>query len=162
LLNPKIPFGFTLGNHDASPNFMKEGALAQQFWTVKISQTGLTFIDSSHYPFYFSYLKQNVFLMSWDAAGAKIMPEVFDWMKAQLSSDLAIEFGLIGDGPRPILVHAASAKKSFTMIDIPVSSPKRFKYTTWVATEDTILKMSNLPDPVVGFNGMVKRRDKSY
>ncbi|RYG21511.1 MAG: metallophosphoesterase [Chitinophagaceae bacterium] len=79
----KVPFGFTLGNHDASPSFTKDRALANEFWKDEQAATGLTFVDSEHYPFYFSYLKHNVFFMSWDASGAKIKPELYSWMKAQ-------------------------------------------------------------------------------
>jgi predicted MPP superfamily phosphohydrolase len=85
----KIPFGFTIGNHDASPNFTKERAIAKQFWTDEIKATNLDFVDSSNYPFYYSYTQQNVFFISWDASAAKIKPEVFDWMKKQLGSKTA-------------------------------------------------------------------------
>lgn len=83
-----VPFGFTLGNHDASPSFEKDRALASEFWKNEQAATRLTFVDSEHYPFYFSYLKNNVFFMSWDASGAKIKPELYRWMKEQ--SDLKV------------------------------------------------------------------------
>lgn len=93
VLNPidslKIPFGFTVGNHDASPNYKTDRALAKKFWTENVSATRLTFVDSTHYPFYFSYIKNNVFFLSWDASSAKIQPEVFNWMKAQLAGKIA-------------------------------------------------------------------------
>lgn len=85
----KIPFGFTLGNHDASPGFIKDRTVAAQFWKTHKVNTGLTFVDDSHYPFYFSYLKNNVFFMSWDASGAKIDPELYRWMAAQLAQPAA-------------------------------------------------------------------------
>lgn len=84
-----IPFGFTLGNHDGSPNFLKDRAIASQFWNNEKSATKLTFVDSEHYPFYFSYLKNNVFFISWDASGAKIKPELYAWMKEQTSLKVA-------------------------------------------------------------------------
>lgn len=84
-----IPFGFTLGNHDASPNFSKDRVIATQFWKDERQATSLTFVDSEHYPFYFSYLKNNVFFISWDASGAKIKPELYDWMKEQTSLPVA-------------------------------------------------------------------------
>lgn len=85
----KIPFGFTLGNHDASPNYLKDRFAAKQFWDDHISSTNLTFVDRTHYPFYFSYLKNNVFFISWDASSATITPDVLDWMEDQLKSDMA-------------------------------------------------------------------------
>lgn len=85
----KIPFGFTMGNHDASPNYLKDRAAANYFWNKHLPSSKLTFVDRSHYPFYFSYIKNNVFFMSWDASAAEIKPEVMEWMKAQLKSKVA-------------------------------------------------------------------------
>ncbi|HTM98451.1 MAG TPA: metallophosphoesterase [Pedobacter sp.] len=84
-----IPFGFTLGNHDASPSFSKDREIAAQFWNDEKHLTHLTFVDSEHYPFYFSYLKNNVFFLSWDASGAKIKPELYTWMKEQINLRVA-------------------------------------------------------------------------
>ncbi len=89
LSKTKIPFGFTLGNHDASPSFAMDRSLALQFWTENVQATNLHFIDSSHYPFYFSYLHKNIFFLSWDAAGASVPTEVYEWMKGQLASKIA-------------------------------------------------------------------------
>src|SRR5690606_6663114 len=85
----KIPFGFTMGNHDASPNYLKDRAAAKFFWNNHLPSSNLTFVDQTHYPFYFSYLKNNVFFMSWDASAAEIKPEVMKWMEEQLKSKIA-------------------------------------------------------------------------
>lgn len=85
----RVPFGFTVGNHDASPNFLKDRAVATEFWKAQQRATHLTLVDSTNYPFYFSYLKNNVFFMSWDAAGAKINTAQYDWMKAQTALPVA-------------------------------------------------------------------------
>ncbi len=87
--NLKIPFGFTVGNHDASPSYKTDRKLSERFWKENVNATGLAFVDSSHYPFYYSYMKNDVFFISWDAAGAEIKPEVYQWMQAQLSNKLA-------------------------------------------------------------------------
>lgn len=84
-----IPFGFTMGNHDASPSFLNDRSLANQFWKDNVKATNLNFIDSAHYPFYFSYIKNNVFFMSWDAAGAKVPEEIYTWMRSQLNTKTA-------------------------------------------------------------------------
>jgi predicted phosphodiesterase len=84
-----IPFGFTLGNHDASPTFHTDRRLANEFWNKNVAATNLDFADSSHYPFYFSYIKENIFFMSWDASSAKVPAEVYRWMKAQLKTQTA-------------------------------------------------------------------------
>jgi predicted phosphodiesterase len=87
--NLKIPLGFTVGNHDASPGYLTDRALAKEFWTNAENTTNLTFVDSTHFPFYFSYIKNNVFIISWDAAGSVINPEIFNWMKIQLKGEPA-------------------------------------------------------------------------
>ena len=85
----QIPFGFTVGNHDASPSYTLDRRLAKEFWLQNAGATNLTFVDSAHYPFYFSYIKNGVFFISWDAAAAQVPAEVYNWMKAQLKSTLA-------------------------------------------------------------------------
>lgn len=85
----KIPFGFTVGNHDASPTFAHDRRLAKEFWLQNAAAVNLTFVDSTHYPFYFSYIKNGVFFISWDAAGAQIPADVYTWMESQLQSSLA-------------------------------------------------------------------------
>lgn len=84
-----IPFGFTLGNHDASPSYLTDRSLAKQFWNENKQATNLQFIDTTHYPFYFSYIQNNVFFMSWDAAGSRVPAEVYDWMHSQLNNKTA-------------------------------------------------------------------------
>lgn len=217
----KIPFGFTLGNHDASPNFLKDKAIATQFWKAEQEGTRLTFVDSTNYPFYFSYLKNNVFFISWDAAGAKIKPELYEWMKEQTNLPVAknarmrillghlplygivaaknkpgevnadpdgaltffkthgidmyisghqhayypatkdgiqlLNSGCIGDGPRPILGYSELGKKAYTIIEIPVKKPLSFTQRSFVPVTNEEINRSNLPDSVIGFNGVIHR-----
>jgi predicted MPP superfamily phosphohydrolase len=221
----QIPFGFTVGNHDASPGFIKDRTLAEKFWIAEKESTGLTFVDSTHYPFYFSYLKNNVFMMSWDAAAAKIKPEVQEWVKAQLHSEVAkkarfrllighlplyaivasknkpgevnadadrtlqffkengidmyisghqhayfpahkngvqlLNLGCIGDGPRALLDDTTAARKAYTLIEVPVKRPQNFKLKTFNPTGHAAIKLRSLPDSVIGFNGVIKRKDKN-
>ncbi|HEY1010649.1 MAG TPA: metallophosphoesterase, partial [Daejeonella sp.] len=84
-----IPFGFTVGNHDASPSYDTDRMLAAEFWKQNRALTRLNFVDSTHFPFYFSYIENNVFFISWDAAGSKIKPEVFEWIRRQLNGKIA-------------------------------------------------------------------------
>ncbi len=215
----KIPFGFTLGNHDASPTFYTDRKIANEFWKENVAATNLDFVDSSHYPFYFSYIKENIFFISWDAAGANVPAEAYSWMKAQLKSKLAtkarlriltghlplypiveaknkpgeviaaadsslaffIENGLdlyisghqhafypaskngfsllnagaIGEGERKIMGHNAAAVKAYTLIEVPVHSPKLFTYTTYNPVLGKMIDAATLPDSVTGFNGTV-------
>lgn len=85
----KIPFGFTLGNHDASPNFKLDRAVANSFWQAEKDEIALQYVDASHYPFYFSYVQQGVFFISWDASGAKISQELYQWLEAQCKLPVA-------------------------------------------------------------------------
>jgi predicted MPP superfamily phosphohydrolase len=217
----QIPFGFTLGNHDASPSYLKDRAISKSFWEDNVKSTNLTFVDSTHYPFYYSYIKNNVFIISWDAAGAEIKPEVYNWMKQQMDGKLAknarlrilighlplyaivdsknkpgevnadpaaaldffraygldlyisghqhayypaekagvrfLNMGAIGDGPRKLIGSSAEARKSYTIIDIPVKNPRDFTYKTF-SPDKVEISLSSLPDSVVGFNG-ISRKD---
>lgn len=84
-----IPFGFTVGNHDASPGFKNDREAASEFWAKNLHKTNLQFIDNNHYPYYFSYIQHNIFFISWDASSAVITEEIKNWMKQQLTSPIA-------------------------------------------------------------------------
>lgn len=81
-----IPFGFTIGNHDGSPNFKQDRELATEFWTVRKSATKLNFLDSSHFPYYYSFEQEGVFIASWDASASVIKEDVYKWLEEQLRS----------------------------------------------------------------------------
>ncbi|MGH2622305.1 MAG: metallophosphoesterase family protein [Sphingobacterium sp.] len=89
LSEKNIPFGFTMGNHDASPNYLHDRQAASKFWLANKSKVNLSFIDDSHFPYYFSYIKNNVFFISWDASSAVIPDSVKVWMQEQLQAPLA-------------------------------------------------------------------------
>jgi len=225
VLNPisrlQIPFGFTLGNHDASPSFSRDRKFSENFWKVNVESTNLTFVDSTNFPFFYSYIKNNVFMISWDAAGAEIKPEVYTWMKAQLEGKIArkarlrilighlplyaivesknkpgevnsdpeaalkffktygldlyisghqhayypaekdgirfLNMGAIGDGPRKLIGYDEDARKSYTIIEIPVRKARTYNYKTYTPAGE-IITSSSLPDSITGFNG-VSRKD---
>ena len=216
-----IPFGFTLGNHDASPTFLTDRRIANEFWKENVAATNLDFVDSSHYPFYFSYTKDNIFFISWDASGSKVPEEVYNWVKAQLKTPIAtkarlrillghlplypivdaknkpgevnaaadsslaffkqngfdlyisghqhafypaykdgfslLNAGAIGEGERKIMGHHENAVKAYTIIEVPVNSPKLFVYTTYNPVLDKMIDPAILPDSVKGFNGTVMK-----
>jgi len=109
----KVPFGFTVGNHDASPNYQQDRQTAQEFWNTKRKHLGLKYVDDSNYPFYFSYQQNGIFFMSWDAAGAKVNQEVFDWMEKQLQSKAAKKAKLrVLLGHLPLYAIVASKNKA--------------------------------------------------
>ncbi len=84
-----IPFGFTVGNHDASPSYSRDRTLAQEYWTTSGHGTHLTMVDSTNYPFYYSYIENNVFIVSWDAAGPTIPSPMKTWLQDQMASSVA-------------------------------------------------------------------------
>lgn len=221
-----IPFGFTMGNHDASPNYKNDREAASAFWTAYKDQAKLTFVDDTHFPYYFSYLKNNVLFLSWDASSSVIPDAVKSWMVAQLSSDYArkargrivlghlplyalveaknkpgeviadadatlaffkdhavdmyisghqhayfpgskqqvtlLHSGCLGGGPRPLIGHDAPAYKSYAIIDIPKKGGmSKASILGFVAPDDRKIPISTLPREVTGFNGTVKRIDRS-
>ena len=108
----KIPFGFTVGNHDASPSYQLDRTNAEKFWKEQQQNLGLKYIDKTNFPFYFSYQQNGIFFISWDAAGAKVNPEVFDWMEKQLQSKAAKKAKLrVLLGHLPLFAIVASKNK---------------------------------------------------
>lgn len=109
----KVPFGFTVGNHDAAPNYLQDRQTAQEFWNAKRKHLGLKYVDDSNFPFYFSYQQNGIFFISWDAAGAKVNQEVFDWMEKQLQSKMAKKAKLrVLLGHLPLYAIVASKNKT--------------------------------------------------
>ena len=73
LRKAKIPFGFTIGNHDGSGAiakdkliFAQERDLAAAYWNDPAHDPGLNFLDRAQFPFYYSFLKDNIFYLVWD------------------------------------------------------------------------------------------------
>ncbi|HEY9621453.1 MAG TPA: metallophosphoesterase [Crinalium sp.] len=97
LRRANLPFGFTLGNHDASravgPNgliYQKERELAASYWNNPAHIPALEFVDRHKFPFYYSFTKNNVFFLVWDASSSLRMPaEDLAWVEQSLSSETA-------------------------------------------------------------------------
>ncbi len=51
--------------------------------------------------------------------------------------------------------HNAAAAKAYTLIEVPVHSPKIFTYTTYNPVLVKMIDAATLPDSVAGFNGTV-------
>ena len=66
-----LPYGFTMGNHDASgalgmndqPLFQQERDLASAYWQEPQHDPGVEFIDRSEYPFYYTFRQNDVFFL---------------------------------------------------------------------------------------------------
>ncbi len=89
----EIPFGFCLGNHDASGavyrnqlTFHKERMLASKFWNDPQHSPSLNFIDKSQFPFYYTFKQSNIFYLVLDASTHIISEEQLIWIQNSLES----------------------------------------------------------------------------
>ena len=97
LRQAKIPFGFTLGNHDASRAKSQEGKyifaqerdLAKAYWQNPSHNPGLNFVDRGEFPFYYTFQINEIFFLVWDASSHKIAPEQLAWVERALTSKIA-------------------------------------------------------------------------
>ena len=97
LRQAKIPFGFTLGNHDASGAkasngrflFANDRDLAAVYWNDPQHHSGLQFVDRARYPFYYSFQQNDIFFLVWDASTATISADQLSWVERSLASSAA-------------------------------------------------------------------------
>jgi Icc-related predicted phosphoesterase len=79
----KIPFAFTIGNHDGPRSYPLERKATAAYWNNPQHQTGLNFIDNSHFPHYYSFQTHDAFFVSWDASSSEITKENLAWLSEQ-------------------------------------------------------------------------------
>lgn len=98
LMKEKIPFGFTIGNHDGSGAvkngtlvFPQERELARTYWQQRQDRLGLNFIARANFPFYYSFQQGELFFLVWDASTHIISPQQLAWVKQALNSPAARE-----------------------------------------------------------------------
>ncbi len=99
LRNLGFPFGFTLGNHDASSAlnanqqyiFAKERNLAATYWRSPAHDPGVDFLDKADFPFYYTFQEKDIFFLVWDGSSHHIPAEKLAWVEAALSSPAAKE-----------------------------------------------------------------------
>jgi 3',5'-cyclic AMP phosphodiesterase CpdA len=97
LRTAKLPYGFTIGNHDASSAtginnkflFQKERDLATEYWQNPKHDPGVEFVDRYEFPFYFTFKHDDVFFLTWDGSSNKIPPEKLAWVEKALASEAA-------------------------------------------------------------------------
>ena len=96
LRQDKVPFGFTIGNHDGSGAvkeqtfiFEQERDLAQAYWHQHQHQLGLNFVDRAEFPFYYSFEQNDIFFLVWDASSQNIDQQQLAWVKKTLASPKA-------------------------------------------------------------------------
>jgi len=97
LRKSKLPFGFTIGNHDASSAlavsgkflFQKDRSEADAYWNDPKHDPGLQFVDRAGFPFYYTFQHKDIFYLVWDASSSTISPEQIAWAEKSLASDVA-------------------------------------------------------------------------
>ena len=93
----KIPYGFTLGNHDASGAVASDGGFlfnkdrdaASAYWNAPSHNPGLQFVDRAGFPFYYSFQQNDIFFLVWDASAATIPAAQITWAEKSLASSAA-------------------------------------------------------------------------
>ena len=94
LRNMGFPYGFTIGNHDASGArgsggtflFQQERDLARAYWDDPAHDPGLTFRDRFDFPFYYSFTYDDIFFVSWDGSSSSIPANKLAWVEQTLAS----------------------------------------------------------------------------
>lgn len=92
-----LPFGFTIGNHDASGAlavsgkflFPKERELAAAYWNDPKHDPRLQFVDRANFPFYYTFQKNDIFYLVWDASTAEISSQQLTWAEKSMSCPTA-------------------------------------------------------------------------
>ncbi|MBF2057194.1 MAG: metallophosphoesterase [Cyanobacterium sp. T60_A2020_053] len=94
----QMPFAFTIGNHDGSASFniaesrftfQRDRDFAQQYWLSHKEDTRLNFVDSTNFPFYYTFTFQDLFFLVWDASNSRISPQQLQWVRGALTSSQA-------------------------------------------------------------------------
>ncbi|AFZ49916.1 metallophosphoesterase family protein [Dactylococcopsis salina] len=94
LREANLPYGFTIGNHDASSArnvnggflFQQERDLAREYWKNPRHDPSLKFIDRSDFPFYYTFKQDDIFFLAWDGSSSYIPPEKLAWVEKALAS----------------------------------------------------------------------------
>jgi hypothetical protein len=92
----KLPFGFTIGNHDGSGSiyngkfsFQRDRDAVQKYWSDPSHDSNLNFIDRANFPFYYTFEQQDIFCLVWDASTAEIDAKQLQWVEKSLSGENA-------------------------------------------------------------------------
>jgi 3',5'-cyclic AMP phosphodiesterase CpdA len=97
LRKAKLPFGFTIGNHDASGAlaisgkflYANERELATAYWRNPKHDPGLQFVDRTGFPFYYTFQHNQIFYLIWDASSNLIPQAQLAWAEQALASKTA-------------------------------------------------------------------------
>lgn len=123
----KIPFGFTIGNHDASGaisnnqlTFQQERDLAVEYWHNPHHNPNVNFIDRTLFPFYYTFEQQGIFFLVWDGSTSDIPGDKLAWVEKSLSSKNAQEAKMkIIIGHLPLYAVAKGKDKAGEVLNNP-------------------------------------------
>lgn len=93
----KLPYGFTVGNHDASSAltvngtflFPRDRAATTEYWQDPAHNSGVQFVDKFEFPFYYTFQFKDVFFLVWDGSSSYIPPAKLAWVEKALGSEPA-------------------------------------------------------------------------
>jgi Calcineurin-like phosphoesterase len=124
LRKANLPLGFTLGNHDASGSlgtggqlpFERDRRLAEAYW--KSHPPVLQFVDREYFPFYYSFVQNNIFFLVWDASSSVISEAQLAWAEKSLNSPAARQAPLrVAVGHLPLYGIAVGRDKPGEFLD---------------------------------------------
>ncbi|MBW4696159.1 MAG: metallophosphoesterase [Lyngbya sp. HA4199-MV5] len=92
-----LPFGFTIGNHDASGAlsvggkflFNRDREATAAYWNAPGHNPNLPFVDRAGFPFYYTFQHKDIFYLVWDASTSQIPSEQLAWADKSLASSAA-------------------------------------------------------------------------
>ena len=84
-----IPFAFTMGNHDGPRSYPIERVFAADFWNKPENKPNLDYVDDEFFPMYYSFVKDDLFFVSWEASSPVITEENLEWMENQFATSEA-------------------------------------------------------------------------
>ena len=92
----KIPFAITIGNHDGSGTlargkftFALDRILADRYWNDSRHDLGLNFVEEGKFPFYYTFEREDIFFLVWDASTHIISPQQLTWVDRALETSAA-------------------------------------------------------------------------
>lgn len=128
LRQAKLPYGFTVGNHDASSalssdgtfSFQRDRNLAAAHWNNPQHNPGLQFVDRAKFPFYYTFQQNGIFYLVWDASSATIRADQLAWVEKSLASPAAQNAKLrIAIGHLPLYAVAVRRDRLGEILDQP-------------------------------------------
>jgi 3',5'-cyclic AMP phosphodiesterase CpdA len=136
-----IPFGPTIGNHDGSryPAHARDREFALRHWRDPAHAPLLQFVDSTDFPFNYTFRQNGLFVLVWDASNEEIArsPTQLRWIENALASREAQDAGVrIVLGHLPLYAVAEGRNRAGEVLAEPDSLRsilERYRVNTYVS-----------------------------